>query len=631
MRPCIVLIAFLFLIFPIHIWGQTGISTNRKAQKLYDEAQELVRSYKYDYAIEKLKEAIATDGQFAPAMQQLADVYRKTKQHRLAIPHYKQVLTLIPSLTPLTYYGLGESYLFTGEYEKAKENLKKYSGMVRLNDQSIRQITKYIQDCDFAMDHSTDTAITKACRLGNEINTLHNEYFPKLTADNNTIIFTRKVNNIESFYESRKVDGTWSKASLLEGEINSYNFNEGAHCISPDGKYLFFTGCNRTGGLGSCDIYVSKKENGIWTSPYNLGPPINTSGWESQPAISADGRTLYFVSNRPGGYGGNDIWKSELTDNGVWSKPINLGPKVNTPFDESAPYIHADNKTLYFASTGWPGFGQNDIFVTTMTDTQEWSEPQNMGLTINDYKDQTSFHISLNGKIAHISTEDDDGQLDIYEIILPQAQWAKQVAFIEGIVTDSEHDNPLNSQVTVTDTETGEMVFQDDSDPIDGSFLATLPLGHLYAIHIHQTGYVFETRQYDLRDTLATDGKYTEHFKLAPIRKGISTVLNNIYFDIDQSDILPESEPDLKLLLNFLKENPKISIEIQGHTDNTGSRSNNLVLSQKRAKSVSDYLIKRGIPNHRLRNQGYGDTLPIADNESETGRKLNRRTTFEIL
>lgn len=631
MRSCIVLITFFFLISPTYTWGQVGISTNRKAQKLYSEAQSLVRSYKYDQAIEKLKAAIATDSKFASAMQQLGDIYRKTNQHRLAIPYYEQILVIAPTLTSLTYFALGESYLYTGEYEKAKKQLTKYYNTARLSDKSKKLVIKYLQDCDFAMNHVMDTSISKVTRLGKEINTLDNEYFPKLTADNKTIIFTRKVNNIESFYESHKENGVWKQASLLEGEVNSYNFNEGAHCISPDGKYLFFTGCNWTGGLGSCDIYVSKKENGVWTTPYNLGPPINTSGWESQPAISADGRTLYFVSNRSGGYGGNDIWKSELTDKGVWSKPVNLGGQINTPFDESAPYIHADNKTLYFASTGWPGFGQNDIFVSTLTDTQEWSEPINMGPIINDFKNQTSFHISLNGKIAHLSTEDDKGQLDIYEIRLPPAQWAKRVAFIEGIVTDSEHDTPLNSQVSITDTETGKKVFQDDSDPIDGSFLATLPIGHLYAIHVHQTGYVFETREYDLRDTFAIDEKYTEHFELSPIRKGISTILNNIYFDVDQSNILPESEPDLLLLANFLLENPNVSIEIQGHTDNTGSTSHNLALSQKRAKSVSDYLIERGISDSRIRSKGYGDSLPIANNDNEAGRKLNRRTTFEIL
>lgn len=199
MRSCIVLITFFFLISPTYTWGQVGISTNRKAQKLYSEAQSLVRSYKYDQAIEKLKAAIATDSKFASAMQQLGDIYRKTNQHRLAIPYYEQILVIAPTLTSLTYFALGESYLYTGEYEKAKKQLTKYYNTARLSDKSKKLVIKYLQDCDFAMNHVMDTSISKVTRLGKEINTLDNEYFPKLTADNKTIIFTRKVNNIESF------------------------------------------------------------------------------------------------------------------------------------------------------------------------------------------------------------------------------------------------------------------------------------------------------------------------------------------------------------------------------------------------------------------------------------------------
>src|SRR5699024_5057160 len=188
-------------------------------------------------------------------------------------------------------------------------------------------------------------------------NTRNDEYFPKLTADNHTLIFTRKESNKENFYASIKEKDQWTEARILEGDINTESFNEGSHCISLDGKYLFFAGCNRPDGLVSCDIYMSKKEDGRWSAPHKLASPVNTSGWESQPAISADGRTLYFVSTRPGGYGGADIWKSELKNNGNWSEPENLGASINTPYDESSPYIHGDNKTLYFASDGWPGFG----------------------------------------------------------------------------------------------------------------------------------------------------------------------------------------------------------------------------------------------------------------------------------
>src|SRR5690606_7172178 len=263
-----------------------------------------------------------------------------------------------------------------------------------------------LADCDFALHHN-EIAPIQLRRLPATINSANNEYFPKLTADNATIIFTRKENNQENFYESKLTeDGKWSEAIKLTGAINSSTFNEGAHCISPDGKYLFFTGCNRPNGLGSCDIYISKRENGVWTEPMNLGAPINTPGWEAQPAISADGRTLYFVSNRAGGMGGNDIWKSELDRNGLWKEPVNLGKNINTPYDESAPYIHADNKTLYFSSNGWPGYGGQDLYMSKMDSSGRWTAPVNLGKPINASYNQTAVHVSMNGAMGYFSSQD---------------------------------------------------------------------------------------------------------------------------------------------------------------------------------------------------------------------------------
>src|SRR5690606_16785029 len=246
---------------------------------------------------------------------------------------------------------------------------------------------------------------------GPAINSPYDEYFPRLTADYRHIIFTRKENNRENFYESTQdSSGEWQTASLSQGDINSELYNEGAHCISPDGKYLFFTGCNRPDGLGSCDIYVSRREGNFWGAPFNIGAPINSGGWEAQPALAADGRTLYFVSNRGGGQGGYDIWKSTLEGDGQWGAPVNLGPAVNTRYDESSPYIHADNRTLYFASNGWPGFGEKDIFRSQLDSTGKWQKPPvNLGYPINDHHEQSALTVSMNGKQAFFSTRRDDG------------------------------------------------------------------------------------------------------------------------------------------------------------------------------------------------------------------------------
>lgn len=606
-------------------------SKKPKAQKLYQSAQEAMQLQKFDKATQLLIEAIDIDENFVDAMQQLADVYRRQHKSTDALHYYKKVRELAPDLTPLTYYGLGESYLFTGNYQEALHSFEHYLRIGRYSQKSKNQIDKYIQDCLFSLKNISDKKHSEQIKLPKEINTSDDEYFPKLTADNNTIIFTRKIGNKESFYESKKIDEQWGESKLLMGDINSNQYNEGSHCISLDGKYLFFAGCNRPNGLGSCDIYVSKKENDIWSVPHNLGAPINTRGWESQPAISADGRTLYFVSNRAGGYGGTDIWKSDLLENGEWSQPVNLGPEINTPFDESAPYIHADNRTLYFASTGWPGFGQNDIFKSYLQDNGKWLTPENLGPEINSFTNQSAFHISLNGTVGHLASEDVEGKKDIYEILLTQGSQAPAVAFIEGVITDANTSKPLSAQIAVTNIQTGENVYQDVSDIIDGQFLATLPIGNHYAVHISKKGYVFNSKKYNLIDSITYDKKYLENIQLEPIRSGVSTVLENIYFDFDKSELLDESKLELQLLTHFLITNPSIKIEIQGHTDNLGDSTYNQRLSEKRAESVRTYLLlNTKINSNRIQIKGFGSAAPLASNDTIEGQQKNRRTSFVI-
>ncbi len=612
--------------------GQVNLhSTNKKAQKLYEKSQKHIQSFDWEEAAKLLQEALKSDPDFMTASQQLGDIYRKQKKYALAIQAYQNVLEKDPELTPLTYYGLGESYLFTGQYTEAKKHLSRYLETANLSQKSKKKVEKYLADCEFSLSQGVLHFQNDLQKLNAEINTRNDEYFPKLTADNHTLIFTRKESNKENFYESIKEKDQWTEARILEGDINTESFNEGSHCISLDGKYLFFAGCNRPDGLGSCDIYVSKKENGRWSAPHNLGSPVNTSGWESQPAISADGRTLYFVSTRPGGYGGADIWKSELKNNGNWSEPENLGASINTPYDESSPYIHGDNKTLYFASDGWPGFGQKDIFKSIIDSSDTWSTPENLGPEINSYTNQNSFHISLNGQTAHLASENEQGKYDIYQTLLPKNIQATPVAFIDGEIVDAENKEALHAQVSITDTKSGEIVFKDESDVIDGKFLATLPIGNNYAVHYYKKGYLFQSKNYNLTDTSEADKKYKELIELQTIKPGALTVLENIYFEFDKADLLSESKLELQLLIDFLKTHPQVVIEVQGHTDDKGEALYNKKLSESRAKSVKDYLINHSIPAQNIVTVGYGDSKPIASNKSEEGRQKNRRTSFLIL
>lgn len=605
-------------------------SADKKAQAAYLEAAKALRNNAYKEAEQQLLLAVKHDNNFATAYQQLADIYRKLEDYERAAQTYQQVLKLDPNLTSLSYFGLGESLLFTGQYQAALDNLEKYKSLTRLSAKSEMLTNKYIKDCLFSLVPPVGQPLFTLHPLGEAINSADDEYFPKLTADNKTIIFTRKTSNQENFYESHLQDGVWSTAEKLIGKVNSEEFNEGAHCISPDGKYLFFTGCNWPNGLGSCDIYVSKKENGKWGTPHNLGAPVNSKGWESQPAISADGRTLYFVSNRAGSLGGYDIYKSTLKADGNWDTPQNLGPNINSPYDESAPYIHADNQTLYFASDGWPGYGRKDIFKSILNDQGDWSIPENMGPSINNFRDQTALHVSMNGKIGHLAAQATDGQLDIYSFELPEASRPAPIAYLQGEVLDANSRKPLQANIRVTNTQTNKLVFEDESDLLDGSFLATLPIGHNYAVHIQQKGYLFVSKQYALDKAEFANEAFHSQILLQPIEKGSSSLLNNIFFATNSYQLLPASDAELLAFVSFLRINPTAHIEIAGHTDNTGNPKDNQLLSENRAKAVRSYLLDKGIASHRLTVKGYGQSMPIADNQTEAGKQLNRRTALTV-
>ena len=627
-------LALAAVLYTLPVVAQPG-STNKRAQQAFEKAGAQLKGRQFPEAIASLRKAVSLDSGFAAAYQQLGDIYRSQRNFMLAADNYKTVVRLDSTLTPLTWFGLGESLLHTGDYTEASVALERYLRTPGLTDEGRRLTEKFIADCAFSITAMRNPVDFVPQNSGLQINSPYDEYFPQLTADQRTIIFTRKKDDRENFFESsRDSSGMWSEAVPLKGQINSDLYNEGAHCISPDGKYLFFTGCNRPDGLGSCDIFVSRREDGRWGAPHNLGAPINTRGWEAQPALSADGRTLYFVSNRSGGQGGYDIWRSVLRADGQWEPPQNLGSAVNTPYDESSPYIHADNRTLYFASNGWPGLGDKDIFKSSMDSSGHWGKPVNLGYPINDHREQSALTVSMNGRQAFFSTlrpEDSAGGLDIYDFVLDEQLRPDPVAYLKGVVVDAESSEPVRAAVTVTDVVSNRVFYDDWADYEDGSFLAPLPFGRTYALHINQPGYLFFSESYPLDDSAGVNDAYEVHVSLSRIKTGESGTLNNVFFETDQYALLPESESDLRQLVAFLNLNEQVRVEVGGHTDSTGSEAHNLQLSEQRARAVYDYLVGAGIPASRLTFRGYGPTLPIATNSTPEGRRLNRRTDFKII
>jgi hypothetical protein len=356
------------------------------------------------------------------------------------------------------------------------------------------------------------------------------------------MIFTRRINNKESFYESDLKDGTWNDAFPLEGKINSPDYNVGAQNISQDGEWLVFTGCNFPRGFGSCDLYISYLTKNGWSEPQNLGRNVNSEFWESTPSLSPDKRDLYFSSNRIGGYGGKDIWVSHRNENGNWSQPLNLGAAINTAGDESTPFIHADNETLYFNSSGLPGYSEKpDLFVTRKLSDTAWSAPENLGYPINTIDDEGSLIVDAGGTTAYYSSDRSDtkGGLDIYTFELRKDIRPLKTLWVKGKVYDKNTKAGLPSTVVLTDVKSRMTISKLQTDE-DGNYLITLPEGKDYAFNVHRKGYLFYSENYDMSGA-SPDSVFTADIALEPIEINAKIILNNVFFDTKKTDLRAES------------------------------------------------------------------------------------------
>ncbi|TKC09369.1 OmpA family protein [Pedobacter frigoris] len=625
----------ILLILFLHLSIQqvvAQLSNVKKAQTSFDKAQTHLKSDNYDQAVLILKEAVIADPNFQYAFIQLGDINRRIKSFGAAKSAYKSALAINENVDARVYYGLAESEIFTGDYDNAYKNIRIFIEKYKGNDKDfIVKANKYLKDCEFSVLAIKSPKIYSPVNMGKEINSSYRDYFPSITADGEKLIFSRNIDGNEDFYISEKKADTWTSPRELSDKINTKKYNEGAQSISPDGKYLFFTGCNRPDGLGRCDIYVSHKQGNSWGDPFNLGNPINTQYWESQPAISPDGSTLYFVSNRPGGLGGYDIWKSTLQSDGYWSKPENLGSDINTPYDEHTPFIHPDGKTLYFSSDGWPGLGNKDIFLSRMSDSGKWSKPENMGYPINTFNEETGLIVTPDGTEGLFSSllQGGFGDMDIYHFNIPNDKKPLAITYVKGIVKDRQTGSFLEAKVQVVNLKNKQVEYNDYTSNETGDFLAVMPIGGNYAFNVSANGYLFHSENYELGNSYINKPFLLE-INMDKLKVGSNVILKNIFFNTNEYNLLQTSFIELATLVDLLKNNPAINIEIQGHTDNVGNDENNMRLSLQRAKSVYDYLLNSKIAGERLTYKGFGETKPLATNDSETGRKLNRRTSFLI-
>jgi len=533
--------------------------------------------------------------------------------------------------------------LITGHYVDARNDYEKFLSYSDQPKEKQGKAVRNIKSCDFGINSMAHPVPFKPVNLGDSINSPYDDYMNAITADEQYLYFTRKLSRSknpegqhtefnEDFYCAVKSDSAWKKAMNLGPPINTID-NEGALCISPDGKYIFFAACNREDGVGSCDIYWSRNTGGQWSDPVNLGPTVNSITWDSQPSFSSDGKTLYFASKRAGGKGSSDIWKTELQPEGFWSTPENLGDSINTSQEEMAPFIHPDNRTLYFSSRGHPGMGGFDLYYSRKDADGNWTKPVDLGYPINTYADEITLVVNARGDIAYISSDKLGGKggMDIYSFKLYKDAQPVLVTYFKGIVFDKETNRRLEAKFELTDLSIGKLISSASSDPITGEFLLSLPTEKEYGLSVSRPGYLFYSDHFELRGEHSKTKPFIHNVPLQPIRVGETVILKNIFFDIDKFDLRAESMTELAKLLQLLKNNPAIRIEISGHTDNQGTAEHNMVLSKNRALAVYEYLVRNDIAEERLTYSGYGMIRPIDTNETEQGRANNRRTEFRVL
>ncbi len=608
---------------------------NKKAAQYYSKALELAQGGDFKSGIGTLELAVKADPRFEEAYLSMAGMYGELKNYQEAIVNYEKARAIDSNF--FRDYNLPYSINLAGkgEFGKALDAVNIFLTIPNLNETSIKA-GEYREKCyRFALDQAKSQNLNgykfEPLNLGDSINTEVSEYYPTITIDGNKLIYTRRVNNFnEDFYESDRVNGKWSHARSLSGNINT-NMNGGAQNISQDGQWLIFTGCNFPDGFGSCDLYISYLTPEGWSTPENLGGIITTEYWESAPSLSPDKRDLYFASRRPDGYGGSDIYVSHRMLNGHWSEPENLGPTINTSADESTPFIHADNQSLYFTSGGHPGYGGDDLFITRKGPKGNWSTPENLGYPINTIENEGSLVIAADGKTAYYASDraDTRGGLDLYTFELRNDIRPAQTLWVKGKVFDRSTLKGLPSSVELTDLATKELISKLQTDET-GNYLITLPRGKDYAFNVNRRGYLFFSENFSL-STQPGDSTYHIDIPLQPLEKDAAIVLKNIFFDLNQFELKPESQVELDKLVQLLKENPTLQIQINGHTDNIGKQADNVKLSENRAKSVISYLSAKGISGQRLSFKGWGDSSPLADNTTEAGRAKNRRTEMKVI
>lgn len=616
---------------------------NSKAASLCKKAELYINEHNFDKALALLKQAEQKDPQYADLYIMRGDVYNFSLKSDSAFKCYSKAIELLVNPDPMLYFITANEGAKCAKYRDA---LRYYEIFMREGVQYTEVLAdaqKGMANCRFGIDAMEHPVKFHPINLGSAINSEWDEYLASITADDSILIYTVKrpkdkntvcafcLNEEDLYFTVKDGKGVWKMREAIGAPVKT-GYNEGAQSVSPDGNYLLYTMCDADFGMGSCDLYWSKKIGRKWSRPRNFGAPVNSSAWESQPSMASDGKTIYFVSSRPGGFGGKDIWKTTMISEGAFTAPENLGPMINTPEDDAAPFIHSDGRTLYFASNGRVGMGGYDLYYSVLQPDGTWSEPKNLGYPINTPADEINIFINAAGTMAYMASDQDGGLggLDLYSFELDDNLRPNPVTYIKGIIADAVSGVPVKASVEMVDLNTKQLLTQTASDPETGEYLACIQTGSNVLLNVSADNYPFYSENFQIDRSYTELSPYLKDIRLHKADVGTVVVLKNIFFDFNQSELKPESYVELDRLVDYLNHN-HVRIEIGGHTDDQGSDEYNDRLSQSRAKAVYDYLIGHRIAADRLTYVGYGKRKPIADNATEEGRAENRRTEFRII
>jgi outer membrane protein OmpA-like peptidoglycan-associated protein len=656
---------------------------SQSLKDLLDKGDRLFARKDHENALKNYLEAIKIDSNDANTNFRVGISYLHTEKKAKSLKYLEKAYRLRPEVDEDIDYHLGMAYQNNHKYSKALEH---YNAFKRKNRKLADVADEKIAECQMGDSLVRKPTYVIIENLGDNLNSTFHEYSPLMSADGNTLIFTsnrstddykiKSSTNYEDIYITHKTASGWEPPSKISPDIN-IKYNDAAASLSADGKTLFLYYEE-----GAGDIYTSTLTDGSWSKPVPLNKNINTPlFWETSACISADGKKLYFTSNRPGGQGELDIYVSELDAKGNWGKAANLGSTINTPFNEDSPFIHPDGITLYFSSDGHPTMGSNDIFKSELINGK-WTKAENLGYPINSIEYDGFFSISSDKKTGYYSAmrEDGLGSADMYrvkffdppkeevpvltasltpEIVetvakkveelkaeVPAAETKtedyvdpiiqlhkdmKIVTILKGKVIDESSAAPLGATISLVDNANQRVVARISSNPETGDFELVIPHGGNYGVATEKAGYLFNSINFNLPQ-FAEYQEIDTHILMVKVQVGSKMVLKNIFFDVGKSVLKQESIAELEKMRELLAGNDQLKVQINGHTDNTGNPATNTVLSLKRAEAVVNYLIEKGVDSKRLGAKGFGSERPLVSNDDEQeGREINRRTEIEII